>query len=90
MARSAVVSAMVATAVTAAAFLSNPDLDAHRAEIRTAVEKQSRLADLLGLGVLKGLVVDYHSAGVVSWTTNADGVVSVGGFGMVFVPERSQ
>lgn len=90
MARSAVISAVVASALTAAAFLANPDADDHRDGIRAATEEKSRLAGFLGLGVLKGLVVEYHSAGVVSWTTDDKGVVSIGGFGVVHVPERDR
>ncbi len=90
MAKAAVVSALIAAAVTAAAFVSNPSPEQHRAKIREAVAERSPLAGLLGIGALTAFTSTYHPLGVASYTTVGDRTVSVGAFGMVFVLQPTQ
>jgi hypothetical protein len=85
MSRSVVVSAVVASALTAAAFVFNPTPDQHRARIRQAVAERSPLAGALGVGALTAFVTTYHPLGVASYTTLNDRTVSVGAFGVVVV-----
>jgi hypothetical protein len=85
MASSAVVSAVVAGAVTAAAFVFNPSAEQHRTEIKAAIAARSPLAGLLGIGALTAFTSTYHSLGVASYTTVNERTASVGALGMVFV-----
>ncbi|MCI1190343.1 hypothetical protein MOJ79_00625 [Calidifontimicrobium sp. SYSU G02091] len=87
MPKAATVSAIVAAAVTAAAFALNPSAERHRAEIRAVVAERSPLAGALGLGALTAFTSTYHSLGVASYTTVDDRTVSVGAFGIVYVLE---
>lgn len=81
----ALVSAVVAAALTAAAFLLNPSPEQHRAKIREVVAERSPLAGALGMGALTAFASTYHSLGVASYTTVGERVVSIGTLGMVFV-----
>jgi hypothetical protein len=85
-----IVSALVAAAVTAAAFLSNPSPEQHRAKIREVIAERSPVAGAFGLGMLTAFTSTYHPLGVASYTTVNDRTVSVGVFGMVFVLQPSQ
>lgn len=85
MSKTVVVSALLAAAVTAAAFVSNPSPQRHRERIKAAVAEHSPLAGALGLGALKAFTSTYHPLGVASYTTVDDKLVSVGALGMVFV-----
>ena len=85
-----IVSAVVAAAVTAAAFLLNPSPEQHRAKIREVIAERSPVAGAFGLGVLTAFTSTYHPLGVASYTTVNDRTVSVGAFGMVFVLQPSQ
>jgi hypothetical protein len=89
MPKTGVVSAVVAAAVTAAAFVLNPSADRHRAEIKATVAERSPLAGALGLGALTAFTSTYHSLGVASYTTVDDRTVSVGAFGIVVVLQPS-
>lgn len=90
MTRSAAISAAIAVAVTAAAFLLNPSPEQHRARIKEAIAERSPLAGALGIGVLKAFASTYHSLGVASYTTVDDSTVSIGALGIVFVLEPRQ
>ena len=90
MTRTSIVSAVVAAAVTAAAFLSNPSPEQHRTKIREVIAERSPVAGAFGLGVLTAFTSTYHPLGVASYTTVNDRTVSVGAFGMVFVLQPSQ
>lgn len=85
-------SAVVAAAVTAAAFLLNPSPDKHHARIEAAIAERSPLSGALGLGALKAFTSEYHSLGVASYTTFDEHLLSLGAFGLVFVlqPDRKQ
>ena len=85
MAKAAVISAVVAAAVTVAASLLNPSPEQHRAKIREAIAERSPLAGALGIGALTAFTSTYHPLGVASYTTVNDRTVSVGALGMVFV-----
>ena len=85
MAKSAVVSAVVGAAVTAAAFLLNPSPEQHRTKIREAIAERSPLAGVLGIGALTAFTSTYHPLGVASYTTVGERTVSIGAFGIVFV-----
>jgi hypothetical protein len=90
MTKAAVVSAVVAAAVTAAAFLLNPTPEQHRTRIKEAIAERSPLAGALGIGALTAFTSTYHPLGVASYTTVTDRTVSVGAFGMVFVLQSPQ
>ena len=85
MSRSSLITAIVAAAVTAGAFLLNPSPETHRARIKDAVAERSPLAGLLGVGALKAMTSEYHSLGVASYTTLNEHTLSVGALGVVFV-----
>ncbi len=85
MARTAVVSAVIAAALTAAAFVLNPSPERHREKIKQAVAERSPLAGALGLGALTAFTSTYHPLGVASYTTVNSRTVSVGAFGVVLV-----
>lgn len=90
MARATVVSAAVAAALTAAAFLLNPSPAQHRARIKAAIAERSPLAGAIGIGALTAFTSTYHPLGIASYTTVNDRVVSVGALGMVFVLQPDQ
>jgi hypothetical protein len=90
MTRAIIVSAVVAAAVTAAAFLLNPSPERHRAKIKETIAERSPLAGALGIGALTALTSTYHPLGVASYTTVSDRTVSIGALGMVFVLQPSQ
>lgn len=90
MAKAVVVSAVMAAAVTAAAFVLNPSPEQHRAKIKEAIAERSPLAGALGLGALTAFTSTYHPLGVASYTTVDGRTVSVGALGMVFVLEPRQ
>lgn len=71
--------------VIIAALVLNPSAETHRSAIRAAVAERSPLAGMLGLGALQSLTVDYHSMGLVSYTTSDAHVISVGALGFVHV-----
>jgi heme O synthase-like polyprenyltransferase len=77
--------AAVAVVVAAAALL-NPSPERHRDKIREATGERSQVARVLGLGSLKAFASSYHSLGVASYTTAGERTLSVGAFGLVFVP----
>ncbi len=85
MSKPVVLSAVIATAVTAAAFLLNPTHEQHRAKIEQAIAERSPLAGALGIGALAAFTTRYHPLGVASYTTFNDRTVSVGALGMVYV-----
>lgn len=90
MLKTPVLSALVAVAVAAAAFVFNPSPEQHRAKIKEAISQRSPLARALGLGALAAFTSTYHPLGVASYTTVNDRVVSVGALGMVFVLQPAQ
>lgn len=90
MAKAAVVSAVVAAAVTAAGFLLNPSPELHRARIKEAIAERSPIAGALGIGALTAFTSTYHPLGVASYTTVNERSVSVGALGMVFVLQPEQ
>jgi len=84
MARSLPFFLAVGTVVLALAL--NPSADKHREKIKEAVAQRSQLEHFLGLGLLTSFASRYHSLGVASYTTVDDKLISVGAFGLVFVP----
>jgi hypothetical protein len=82
-------SAIVAVAAVALAFVLNPSPDRHREKIRQAIAERSPLSGALGLGALTAFTSTYHPLGVASYTTVNGRTVSVGALGMVFVLEPS-
>jgi hypothetical protein len=87
--RTALVSAALAAALTAAAFSLNPSAELHRTRIKEAIAERSPLASALGIGALTAFTSTYHTLGVASYTRVNERTVSVGAFGMVFVPQPS-
>ena len=87
MTKAAIVSAVVASAVTAAAFLFTPSPEQHRARIKAAIAERSPLAGAIGVGALTAFAPTYHQLGVASYTTVKERTVSIGVLGMVFVLE---
>jgi len=72
-----------------AAMALNPSDAKHRSAIREAVSQRSPLAGALGIGALKAMTVEYHSFGVVSYTSSDDHVISVGALGIVHVRQEA-
>jgi predicted flap endonuclease-1-like 5' DNA nuclease len=83
------ITAVIAAAATAAAFVYNPSAEQHRAQIKAAVAERSPLAAVLGIGALTAFTSTYHPLGVVSYTTVNNRTVTVGALGMVFVLQPS-
>lgn len=77
---------VIAAVLVAAAALLNPSPERHRDKIREAAGDRSPVARVLGLGSLKAFASSYHSLGVASYTTAGEKTLSVGAFGLVFVP----
>jgi hypothetical protein len=91
MSKSAIlVSAAMAAAVTASAFVFNPSPAQHRERIKQAIAERSPIAGWFGVGALTAFVSTYHPLGVASYTTVEGKVVSVGAFGQVFVIQPAQ
>jgi hypothetical protein len=84
--KSRVIPIAVAVAVVALAFALNPSAERHRSEIRQAVAERGAIQRVLGLGALTAFVSSYHSLGLASYTTAGERTLSVGAFGLVFVP----
>jgi hypothetical protein len=89
MAKTIFVSAAVAAAVTAAAFLLNPSAEQHRAKIKQVIAERSPIEAVLGVGALTAFTSKYHPLGIASYTTVNGETVSIGAMGMVFVLEPS-
>ncbi|MFO1264161.1 MAG: hypothetical protein U1E84_12620 [Rhodoferax sp.] len=77
--------AAVAGVFFVAAFVLNPSAEKHRIQIKESIAERSPLAGFLGVGALTAFASNYHSLGVVSYTSIHDKTVSVGFLGMVFV-----
>jgi hypothetical protein len=90
MTKAAIVSAVVASAVTAAAFVFNPSPEQHRTRIQETIAERSPLAGAVGIGALTALASTYHQLGVASYTTVKDRTVSIGALGMVFVVDSKK
>lgn len=82
------IAALAGAAVTAAVFLLNPDVDAHREAIKAQTAVDNPLAAAIGLGTLKGLAIEYHSIGVASWTTRENEVITWGALGNVWINSK--
>lgn len=89
MRKTVVVTAAIAAAVTAAAFLLNPSPEQHRTKIKETIAERSPIAGILGIGALTAFTSTYHPLGVASYTTVNNRVVSIGALGMVYVVQRS-
>ena len=89
MSKAPIISAVVAAAVTAAAFLLTPSPEQHRTRIKEAIAERSPLAGALGMGALTAFASTYHSRGVASYTTVNERIASVGALGMVYVLQSS-
>ena len=90
MLKTPLVTAIVAAALVALAFVLNPSPEQHRAKIKEAITQRSPIAGLFGVGALTAFTSNYHPLGVASYTTVNGRTVSVGAFGAVFVLEPSQ
>lgn len=77
----------VVIAVLAAAVVSNPSADRHRSKIKDAIAERSQLEKILGVGHLAAFAARYHSLTVASYTIVNEKLMSIGAFGIVYVPE---
>jgi hypothetical protein len=84
------ITAAIAAAATASAFVFNPSPEQHRERIKQAIAERSPIAGFFGVGALTAFVSTYHPLGVASYTTVEGKVVSVGAFGQVFVIQPAQ
>lgn len=79
---------LIGLAVAAAiAFVSNPSPERHREQLKQAIAERSQLLALLHIGDVAAFASTYHTLGVASYAKVGDRVVSVGAFGIVYVPE---
>jgi hypothetical protein len=76
----------VVAAALALSLVLNPSPERHRVKIKEAIAERNAVAGALGLGALAGLVSTYHSLGVASYTKVGQRTLSVGAFGVVYVP----
>jgi len=81
-----VVSILVAGAVLALASVLNPSPERHRLKIKEIISERNLVAGALGAGSLAALASSYHSLGVVSYTEVGNRTLSIGAFGVVYVP----
>lgn len=86
MSKALVRSTVAIVVVVALAALLNPSAEQHRTRIKEAAGERSPVARVLGLGSLAAFASSYRSLGVASYTTAGERTMSVGAFGMVFVP----
>lgn len=82
---------MIKTAVTLAivlllGFVLNPSPDAHREKLKREIAERSQIAGALGIGSLAAFASSYQTLGIASYLKVNDRVVTVGAFGVVFVP----
>jgi hypothetical protein len=84
--RTPLVSLAVAAAVVVLAFVLNPSPERHRLKIKEAISERNPVAGALGLGALAGLASSYRSVGLASYTQVGERTLSVGAFGIVYVP----
>ena len=84
--QSAAVPVAIIVGVIAVAALLNPSAERHRDKIKQATGERNAVARVLGVGSLKAFASSYHSLGVASYTTAGEKTLSVGAFGLVFVP----
>jgi hypothetical protein len=77
-------------AVLVIAIASNPGPDAHRAKIKEAIAARNQIAALLRLGDLTAFASSYRSVVVASYTMAGDRLLSIGAFGIVYVPDLSR
>lgn len=77
----------VLAAIVVAAFVLNPGADAHREKLKAEIAERSQLAGLLRLGNVAALASTYHTLGVASYSTINDRRVTIGAFGIVYVPD---
>lgn len=87
MSKSTYVSVIAVAATLVLAVALNPSPEQHRARIKGVIAERSPIAGLLGIGSLTAFMSNYHSLGVASYTVVNDRTVSVGAFGMVFLPQ---
>ena len=87
MSKTPVVPLLAAVVVVALAFALNPSPERHRLKIKEAIAERNPVARALGLGALAGIASSYHSLGVASYTKVGERTLSVGAFGIVFVPD---
>lgn len=87
MSKPKILSLLIAVGVLALAFVLNPSPDKHRATIKDVIAERSPLEHLLGIGQLTSFVARYHSLGLASYTTVDGKLISVGIFGLVFIPD---
>ncbi len=85
MSRRLLVLIAVVAVLVAAAALTNPSPERHRARLKEAVAERSPIAAALGIGALKAFTSTYHPLGVASYTTVGERIASVGAFGVVVV-----
>lgn len=85
MIKSSYLVALVCVTTLAAALILNPNAEQHRQKIKAEMAERSPLAGLLGLGSLTAFASNYHSLGVMSYSSMGDKTVSIGAFGTVVV-----
>lgn len=78
---------LVLVVALALAFVTNPSPDRHRDTLKAEVAARSPLAGALKVGNVAAWFSTYHTLGVASYTRVGDRVVTIGAFGMVFVPD---
>ncbi len=70
-----------------AAFALNPGADAHREKLKSEIAARNQLAGALRIGNLAALASTYHSLGIASYSTIHDRKITLGAFGIVYVPD---
>lgn len=69
-------------------LLLNPGADRHRDALRDATRERSLLESALGLGHVRAFLAEYHSLGLVSYTTVSGETASIGVLGVVMVMDE--
>jgi hypothetical protein len=85
MSKKVLVPVLSLAAALALAVALNPSAERHRTKINDAIAERSPVARALALGSLAAFASNYHSLGVVSYTTVGNRTLSIGGMGIVYV-----
>jgi hypothetical protein len=80
--------ALAAAGLALLMILLNPGAERHRDALREATQERSALESALGLGHVRAFLAEYHSLGLVSYTTVGGKTASIGVLGLVMVRDE--
>ncbi|AVP98783.1 hypothetical protein C7S18_17045 [Ahniella affigens] len=88
---SKIVKLVIGLAIVAGiAVVTNPSPERHRDQIKSQLSERSTLSKVLLVGPLTAFASNYHTLGVMSYTTVNERTVSIGAFGVVVVLDKGE